>query len=427
VFKFQELDDFHLDRILERTEVFQALREKRRALSDPTTFRRAMREASEPPPHQRHAPAETAPAPPADLLDQILAQSSRPTADSPRPQPQPQPRHRDEGPWEAFLEKITASHRVPGVDPQQAEMVASVDAATSQLLRDILHHRDFQALEAAWRGLHFLTRRLDTDGPLSISLLDLTRAELADDLASAPNLESTKLYARTSEDRSTQQSWAVLIGSMEFAPEPADLAFLGRMAGIARAAGAPFLAAASPRFLGCDCLAETPDPSAWQPESSSASASASDWNALRGHPDARFVGLALPRFLLRLPYGKETAPIESFDFEELVAGSVHGDLLWGNPAFALAELLGRSFNEDGWSLRPGSNTLIEELPLYIDHRGDEPEATPCAEVLLPDRVVETIVDKGLMVLRSVRHRDAISLARFQSIAEPAQPLAGRWG
>ena len=233
VLKFQELDDFHPDRILERTEVFQALREKRRALSDPTTFRRAMREASEPPPHQRHAPAETAPASPADLLDQILAQTSRPTADSPRPQP----RHRDEGPWEAFLEKITASHRVPGADPQQAEMVASVDAATSQLLRDILHHRDFQALEAAWRGLYFLTRRLDTDGPLSISLLDLTRAELADDLASAPNLESTKLYARTSEDRSTQRSWAVLIGNMEFAPEPADLAFLGRMAGIARAAG----------------------------------------------------------------------------------------------------------------------------------------------------------------------------------------------
>jgi type VI secretion system protein ImpC len=421
VLKFQELDDFHPDRILERTEVFQALREKRRALSDPTTFRRAMTEASEPPPlpHQRHAPAGTAPASPADLLDQILAQTSGPTADSPRPQP----RLRDEGPWEALLEKITASYRVPGADPQQAEMVASVDAATSQLLRDILHHRDFQALEAAWRGLYFLTHRLDTDGPLSISLLDLTRDELADDLASAPNLESTKLYARTSEDCSTQRSWAVLIGSMEFAPEPADLAFLSRMAGIARAAGAPFLAAASPRFLGCDCLAETPDPSDWQPESSSAS----DWNALRSHPDARFVGLALPRFLLRLPYGKDAQPIESFDFEELVAESVHGDFLWGNPALALAELLGRSFNEDGWRLRPGSNTLIEELPLYIDHRGDEPEATPCAEVLLTDRVVETIVDRGLMLFRSIRNRDAISLARFQSISEPAQPLAGRWG
>jgi type VI secretion system protein ImpC len=139
------------------------------------------------------------------------------------------------------------------------------------------------------------------------------------------------------------------------------------------------------------------------------------------------VGLALPRFLLRLPYGKDATPIESCGFEELVAGSVHGDFLWGNPTFALAELLGRSFNEDGWRLRPGSNTLIEELPLYIDHRGDEPEATPCAEVLLTDRIVETIVDKGLMLFRSVRNRDAISLARFQSISEPAQPLEGRWG
>jgi type VI secretion system protein ImpC len=302
-------------------------------------------------------------------------------------------------------------------------MVGSIDAATSQLLRDILHHHDFQALEAAWRGLYFLTHRLDTDGPLSISLVDLTSAELADDLRTAPNLESTKLHARTSEDRSTQRSWAVLMANMEFAPEPADLAFLRRMAGIARAAGAPFLAAASPRFLGCDCLAETPDPSNWQPESSVAS----DWNALRSHPDARFVGLALPRFLLRLPYGKKSNPIESFDFEELIAGSVHGDFLWVNPAFALIELLARSFNADGWRLRPGSNTLIEGLPLYIDRRGDEPEATPCAEVLLTDPVVETIVVKGLMVLRSVRNRDAVSLARFQSIAEPAQDLAGHWG
>ena len=288
--------------------------------------------------------------------------------------------------------------------------------------RDILHHRDFQALEAAWRGLYLLTRRLDTDGPLSISLLDLTRAELADDLASAPDLESTKLYARTSEDRSTQRSWAVLIGNMEFAPESADLAFLGRMAGIAWAAGAPFLAAASPRFLGCDSLAETPDPSDWQPESFPAP----DWNALRSHPGARFVGLALPRFLLRLPYGKDAKPIESFDFEELVRLRPRR-LPLGQSRVCPRRIASALVQRDGWRLRPGSNTLIEELPLYIDHRGDEPEATPCAEVLLTDRVVETIVDKGLMLFRSVRNRDAISLARFQSISEPAQPLAGRWG
>jgi type VI secretion system protein ImpC len=418
VLGFKELDDFHPDRIFEHAEVFQALRETRRRLDDPATAGLlGMRQGPGIEPGQRE-PIEATPPSPGDLLDQILAQTSGATP----------PRTPEQGPWDAFLEGITAPHRVPGSDPRQAEMVASVDAATGQLMRDILHHPDFQALEAAWRGLQFLTRRLNTDAQLTVSLLDLTKAELAEDLGSTADLRSTKVYkmlVETSVGQSGGQPWAVLIGELAFEPNRDDVGLLGRLAELARRAGAPFLAAASPRMLGCNSLAATPDPADWVQVPSSEGQEA--WDALRRHPDAAYLGLALPRFLLRLPYGKDESPIESFDFEEVLEGSGHDDLLWGNPAFALVELLGRSFGQYGWGLRPGAIREIDGLPLHIDRRSDDPELTPCAEVLLTDRAVEKILAKGLMPLRSIRDRDAIHLARFQSISEPASPLVGRWG
>ena len=147
---------------------------------------------------------------------------------------------------------------------------------------------------------------------------------------------------------------------------------------------------------------------------------------LRHLPEAGAVGLALPRFLLRLPYGEKTSSLESFDFEELEVEGEHEDYLWGNPAFVLALLLGQSFERSGWQMRPGSVPDLTGLPLHIYGSAGGTEAKPCAEVLLTDSALERILEAGLIPLISFKGRDSVRVARFQSIAEPARPLTGPW-
>jgi type VI secretion system protein ImpC len=147
---------------------------------------------------------------------------------------------------------------------------------------------------------------------------------------------------------------------------------------------------------------------------------------LRRSPEAAYVGLALPRFLLRLPYGREGERVEAFDFQELPDGGSHDAYLWGNPAFACACLLGRAFSEHGGGLRPGVVQEIEDLPIYVYEEDGERRVKPCAEVLLTVRAAEIILERGLMPLLSFRARDVVRLARFQSIRDPLTPLAGRW-
>jgi type VI secretion system protein ImpC len=139
------------------------------------------------------------------------------------------------------------------------------------------------------------------------------------------------------------------------------------------------------------------------------------------------VGLALPRFLLRLPYGEKTAPVESFAFEEMPDAPAHEDYLWGNAAFACTLLLAESFKNQGWAMRPpGAISDIDGLPLHAYELDGQSQLKPCSEILLTDDAVECILENGLMPLVALKGRDLVRLARFQSIAEPPRPLAGPW-
>jgi type VI secretion system protein ImpC len=146
---------------------------------------------------------------------------------------------------------------------------------------------------------------------------------------------------------------------------------------------------------------------------------------LRHSSEARWIGLALPRFLLRLPYGEKTSPLESFEFEEMPT-SVHQDYLWGNPAFCCAYLLGQAFQTYGWNLRPGAHRQIDGLPLHVYQQDGRPVMKPCAEVLLTEREAEFLMEQGIMPLASLKDQGAVILLRFQSIAHPLAALSGRW-
>jgi hypothetical protein len=150
-------------------------------------------------------------------------------------------------------------------------------------------------------------------------------------------------------------------------------------------------------------------------------------DVLRRLPEARFVGLALPRLLLRLPWGKETNAVDAFEFEELSSPPDHEEYLWGCPSVATALLLGEAFLEDGWSLRPGSAQEISGLPFALVEEDGEKRAVPCAEALFTVRAMQAVAEKGLMPLLTMKGTDVVRLAIFQSIAEPHADLAGRWG
>jgi len=424
---FTELDDFHPDHLFQQAEIFRRLRVVRARLSDPATFLAAAEElgisCDAPPATKKNEAARNAAEPSVEriisgsLLDEMIEQTEARTSAA-RPSHAP-----DE--LQQFVRRITEPHLVAAANPRQVEAVAMIDRALGAQMRALLHVPQLQSLEAAWRALFLLVRRVDTDSQLKICLLDVSKAELAVDLAASEDLAASgmfRLLVEKTVGTPGAEPWALLAGNYTFGPEQADVQLLARLAKIACASGAPFLAAASLGVLGCQSLADLVDPRAWRLKADVAAG----WASLRGLPESASVGLALPRFLLRLPYGTETDPIESFAFEEMPNGPDHENYLWGNPAIACALLLAQSFHDEQWDMRAGARSEIERLPLHVYQQGGASELTPCAETLLPVIVAERMLESGVMPLASLKGQDSVRLVRFQSIAEPLRPLAGRW-
>jgi type VI secretion system protein ImpC len=323
----------------------------------------------------------------------------------------------------AYVRSIVGPHIIPKPDARQPEMLAQVDKAVGEAMGAILHHPDFQALEAAWRGLDLLARGIETDEQLKLYILDVSLAELAADFGSADDLSSTGIY-KLLVDQTVRTpgapTWAVLGGNYVFDGGLVNVELLCRIALIASKAGAPFLAAADSAILGCRSLAETPDPSEWKP------ASEETWSFVRSFPEAAYLGLASPRVLLRLPYGKQTSPLESFPFEEMPQPN-HARYLWGNPVFACMMLIGQAFSEYGWAMRPGMVAEIGGLPVHVYKDADgDPQMKGAGEALLTQNAAERMLEKGLIPVVSFKGQDRIRVAGFQSVAKPHRPLAGRW-
>lgn len=424
---FQTLEDFHPDRLVRQGEALPALMSLHQRLRDPSTFAEATAEMqawglapspAEPPQESEPAPSTTPPDS-GDILARMLEETpSAPSAGAALG---------DERSWQRFVEETVAPYLVPNTDPRQPERLTQVERAMGDLMRTLLHHHDFQHMEAAWRGLAWLTQRLELTTQLKLFVLDISKAELAGDLAQREDVGSSKL-ARVLIDQAGGmpggQPWAVVAGNYTFDQTMEDITLLGQLAKLVQQAGAPFLTQASSQFIGCPSLAETPNPEDWQKVNLSPSHEL--WQALRNRPEASSVGLALPRFLLRLPYGPDLEPIETWAFKEMESPPIHEEYLWENPIFACLELIGRTFMEEGWNGKPGRLLEVEGLPLHIFTHEGESQIQPCAEVLLTERAAEIILEQGLMPLLTLKDQDVIRLARFQSIAEPLSPLAGHW-
>ncbi len=418
---FESLDHFHPDALMDRIELLGALRDTRRKIDDPRTYNTALKqlrslagiEGEDPVQGARERPGE----PSGNILDEII--------DGPGGGSAGKGGMSGRADLAGFVNAVVRPYSVTAHDPAQDRLKEAFDGYISVFMAEILHHRDFQALEAAWRGVHFLVSRAETDEDLEIRLLDISQEELVLDLLATDDLADTGAYRLLAGDPLASpdaKPWAVLVGDYTFDHD--DAAVLGRLAKIAAAAGAPFMALAHRHLIGCGSSNDPADPDSWDYMPGADAGQA--WDALRRLPEAASIGLVAPRFLLRLPYGRDTDETESFAFEEMPDEPVHGNYLWGNPAFAGAYLLAQAFSRQGWSMTPGMVNDIEGLPLHSMEVDGESRLTPCAEILLTDKAVEAILDKGVMPLATIRGTDSARLVRFQSLALPPSGIKGRW-
>jgi type VI secretion system protein ImpC len=416
---FNQLDDFHPDALYQRLEVFRALRRTRARLLNPASFAQAVAELTPSPPA---GTVQTEPAPvegETELLERLLGQAPTQPAAA-------RPADAGAAAIQSLVQAIVQPHIVH-TDARQPAWVAAVDATIGDQLRMILHQPAFQALEATWRSVQGLIADLDSDA-VRVSLLDVTRQELLTDLRNAGGApKDTSLYTLLVDQGIRMPdgpSWSLLVGDYRFAAGPEDIALLAAMGSLAAHAGGPFLAEAAPELLGAGSAAALTDPGQWE---ALAAGQEENWQALRCCSVAPWLGLALPRVLLRLPYGRKTDPLEHLEFEEMPGGRDAEAYLWGNPAFVCARLIAAAFVENGWDFSPGDVLELEDLPAHVYEEAGERVMQPAAEALLGERAMQAALARGLMPLLGHRQRNAIRLARFQSLAEPVTALAGAWG
>ena len=350
------------------------------------------------------APAPGAPSTGSSLLDEILAEGHlvRETADPLRKAAETKLARDLIG---AFVDQVLAQkgqldQRTEDSVKAIEKMIVEIDRRIGEQLDQVLHHDNFKSLEARWRGLHYLVMNSETGVTLKIRVLNCTKKELGKDLASAVEFDRSTLFKKVYEEEYGTfggDPFGLLVGDYEFDGSNPDIEMLTNLSGVAAAAHAPFLASASSQLFDMDSfttldvpgdLAKLFDRTALVP-----------WRAFRKTDDSRYVSLALPRVLLRTPYGKNTLPVEGFNYEE--QSVTHDDFLWGNAAYALAQRINNAFSLYHWcaAIRGvEGGGLVENLPFYTFKSAGE-EVIKCpTELAITDRRENELSEQGLLAL-----------------------------
>jgi type VI secretion system protein ImpC len=301
--------------------------------------------------------------------------------------------------------------------------VAQIDQLLSEQLNEILHHEEFQRLEAAWRGLHFLVMNTETSTKLKLRLLNVTKKELLSDLEKATEFDQSALFKKIYEEEYGTfggHPFGLLVGDFEFGRHPQDMALLEKLSGVAAAAHAPFIAAASPRLFDMDGFTEIGVPR--DLSKIFESAELIKWRSFRESEDSRYVTLLLPHILLRLPYGPDTVPVEGFNFQEDVDGRDHKKYLWGNPAWALGQRITNAFALYGWcaAIRGvEGGGIVEGLPTHTFKTDEGDIALKCpTEIAITDRREKELDSLGFIGLIHCKGTDYAAFFGGQTTQKP---------
>ncbi|QWT45158.1 type VI secretion system contractile sheath large subunit [Azospira inquinata] len=307
-----------------------------------------------------------------------------------------------------------------------SDLAASIDLRISELdkilsdqVNSIMHHPEFQRLEASWRGLKYLVMQSETSTTLKIKVFNASKKDLVKDLKAAPEFDQSALFKKVYEEEYGTfggAPYAAMVGDYEFTRHPEDFYLLDEMSHVAASAHAPFLTAAAPGLFGLESFTDIGKPRDLAKIFDTVEYA--KWKSFRESEDSRYVGVVLPHVLGRLPYGRDTVPVEEFNFEEDTDGSDHSKYLWTNAAYAFASRLTDAFAKYGWlaAIRGvEGGGLVEGLPTHTFTTDDGEIALKCpTEVAITDRTEKLLSDLGFISLVHCKNTDYAAFFGGQS-------------
>src|SRR6201997_1176632 len=306
-------------------------------------------------------------------------------------------------------------------------LIAQIDKKLSEQINLIIHSEEFQKVESAWRGLHYLVNNTETDETLKIRVMNISKGELHKTLKKYKGTawDQSPFFKKLYEEEYGQfggEPYGALVADYYFDNSGPDVDLLTQIAKISAAAHAPFIAAADPSVMLMDSWQELANPrdltKIFQTPEHAA------WRSLRESEDSRYIGLAMPRFLARAPYGAKTNPVEEFDFEEDTAGADSSKYTWANAAYAMAANITRSFKMFGWCSRirgVESGGAVEGLPVHAFPTDDGGVDMKCpTEIAITDRRSAELDKMGLMPLVHRKNSDMAAFISAQSLAKPEE-------
>ena len=301
------------------------------------------------------------------------------------------------------------------------EMIAGLDRKLSLQMDAILHNDTFQKLESAWRSVKYLVDKTDFRENIKIELLNANKDALLDDFSDAPEITKSGLYklAYTSEyGQFGGKPYGLMVGNYEFTAGAQDIRFLQYISAVANMSHAPFIAAAGASFFGLDNFSGLPNLK--DLKSIFEMPQYTKWQSFRESEDSRNVGLTVPHFLLRLPYGPDSQPAKSFVYQEDVSGG-NGNFLWGNAAFAFASRVSDSFAKYRWAanvIGPQGGGAVEDLPVYqYEAMGDLQTKIP-TEILISERREFELAEEGFVALTMRKGSDNAAFFSANSVQKP---------
>jgi type VI secretion system protein ImpC len=301
------------------------------------------------------------------------------------------------------------------------EFIAEIDQKLSAQLDAILHNPQVQKLESAWRSLKFLVDKTDFRENIKIEIMNATKQELLEDFEDSPEIPKSGLYkiAYTAEyGQFGGQPYGNIIANYDFGPGPQDIKLLQYVAAVSSMSHAPFVAAAGPQFFGVDSFNEVPNLK--DLHSIFEGPQYAKWQSFRESEDARYIALTVPRFLLRLPYGRKTQPVKAFNYEEDVSAT-HEHYLWGNAAFAFATRLTDSFAKYRWCtniIGPMGGGTVDDLPLHQFEAMGAVQTKIPTEVLISERREYELAEEGFIALTMRKGSDNACFFSANSAQKP---------
>lgn len=306
-------------------------------------------------------------------------------------------------------------------------IIAEIDKKLTEQVNLVIHHEDFQKLEGAWRGLHYMVNNTETDEQLKIRVMNISKKDLGKTLKKFKGTawDQSPLFKKLYEEEYGQfggEPFGCLVGDYHFDHSPQDVELLTQISQISAASHAPFITGLAPTTLQMDSWSELANPRDLTkifstPEYAS-------WRSLRESEDSKYLGLAMPRFLSRLPYGSATDPVEEFDFEEDTESADSSKYTWSNAAYAMATNINRSFKLYGWCSRIRgieSGGAVENLPVHSFPTDDGGVDMKCpTEIAISDRREAELAKSGFMPLIHKKNSDFAAFIGAQSLHKPAE-------